>query len=652
VSNFLLLQNVRNFLDTDGDLSRVVRNGKVFASDFTQTASGSVSSMKLGNGNWESTQFNSRLQPTQIALGNSPNATNLLKLNFDYGGTDNDGNLKSQTIAVPTVGINQGFTAIQTYNYDSLNRLKDAKEMIGTNQTWKQTYKFDKYGNRNFDTVNNNTTTLAGTLPKVVNPEALTSNNQLKADQDGDNIVDYLYDASGNLTKDAQNNRFGFNAENRQKEYFKPTNSTSNADAIYSYDGDGKRIKKELKNGTIVVEIVIFVYDANSRMVAEYSTNPTLQSEAQTSYMTNDTLGSPRIITNQNGQVTSRRDFMPYGEDLYTAERTPQLGYKNDNVKERFTGYARDQESGLEYAQARMYSASLGRFTGCDPVYVSKEHTVNPQRWNLYVYVVNNPLVLTDPDGRKPPKRIIDVYIIFNKDDRSPKNDEAWKNLQKTTKKADIRVHYVAEENAGEKIMKSLNTKGRSVVIVGHSNGPAGGIVIGARTDYVSEGRQTKDKTFQTLTSAGLSTFQGTTDSADNFQDVRRKRDGSFDVEIKPLAQINAKNLFVFTCQPGSGFSTLLNSSLSSTNRAAYFNSPDGSGGTRITTLLNVGLAVTQSIANGDSTSTTVNLANGMLANDPAGNNSRLQDVRQENFVEIRMDEPTNSTKPIIGPKP
>jgi hypothetical protein len=299
-----------------------------------------------------------------------------------------------------------------------------------------------------------------------------------------------------------------------------------------------------------------------------------------------------------------------------------------------------------------MYSASLGRFTGCDPVYVSKEHTVNPQRWNLYVYVVNNPLVLTDPDGRKPPKRIIDVYIVFNKDERSPKNDEAWKNLQKTTKKADIRVHYVGESNAGEQIMKSLNTKGRSVLIITHSNGGEGGIVIGARTDYVSEGRQIKDKTFQKLTAAGLSTFEGTTGMDNHFLDVRRKRDGTFDITTTPLAEIKAKNLFILSCNPGKDFPLYLSTHLGNTNKAAYFNNPDGLGGTYISTLLNTGLELTKSIANGNSTQTSLNVANGILAKDGDGNHSYLEQVSQPDATVIRMSDQPN-VEPTFGkPKP
>jgi len=43
-----------------------------YAKNFTYNPAGAVTSMQLGNGRWESTQFNSRLQPTQIGLGATP----------------------------------------------------------------------------------------------------------------------------------------------------------------------------------------------------------------------------------------------------------------------------------------------------------------------------------------------------------------------------------------------------------------------------------------------------------------------------------------------------------------------------------------------------------------------------------------------------
>ena len=139
---------VRNVLDNEGDLSMVQskKNSDYgfwnYAKHFTYTPAGAVASMQLGNGAWESTLFNSRLQPTRIALGTTPAATNLLKLDYTYGviennqlnTAENNGNIQSQSITVPTVDSSTGFTAVQTHHYDSLNRIDDATEKIGSTE--------------------------------------------------------------------------------------------------------------------------------------------------------------------------------------------------------------------------------------------------------------------------------------------------------------------------------------------------------------------------------------------------------------------------------------------------------------------------------------------------------------------------------------
>lgn len=59
----------------------------------------------------------------------------------------------------------------------------------------------------------------------------------------------------------------------------------------------------------------------------------------------------------------------------------------------------RDNETGLDYFISRYHSPLQGRFTGVDPSLESAEPGV-PQSWNRYLYVLNNPLILVDPDGK------------------------------------------------------------------------------------------------------------------------------------------------------------------------------------------------------------------------------------------------------------
>ncbi len=54
----------------------------------------------------------------------------------------------------------------------------------------------------------------------------------------------------------------------------------------------------------------------------------------------------------------------------------------------------------MDFAQARYYKSQHGRFTSPDN-FVNDTHVSDPQSWNLYVYVRNNPLTLTDPSGEK-----------------------------------------------------------------------------------------------------------------------------------------------------------------------------------------------------------------------------------------------------------
>jgi YD repeat-containing protein len=305
-------RKVKNVIDNNGYLN-IVQSRKNenfgyfnYAKNFTYNAAGVVTSMQLGNGRWQSNKFNSRMQMTQAALGTTPQATNLLKLDFDYGTDQNSGNLVSQTITVPTVGTEQGFTATQNYAYDSLNRLKSAAETISSNQTWKQTFVFDRYGNRNFDEVE--TTTLPkscmdGSNPvmctadrKLFNPSISFSTNRLNTSED------YGYDNAGNTTNDPQGRVFKYDGENKQHEV---RNSQNEVIGQYFFDGNAKRVKKIVPS---TGEVTVFVYDSAGRLSAEYSTQ--LSQDPKVSFITSDHLGSPRIKTDENGAVISRNDYL------------------------------------------------------------------------------------------------------------------------------------------------------------------------------------------------------------------------------------------------------------------------------------------------------------------------------------------------------
>ncbi|MCB0519888.1 MAG: hypothetical protein H6577_11735 [Lewinellaceae bacterium] len=66
--------------------------------------------------------------------------------------------------------------------------------------------------------------------------------------------------------------------------------------------------------------------------------------------------------------------------------------------RERFqtTYHERDEETGLDYRGARFYDGEVGRFLSTDP------KALDFAAWGTYVYTLDNPLRLVDPDGRAP----------------------------------------------------------------------------------------------------------------------------------------------------------------------------------------------------------------------------------------------------------
>jgi RHS repeat-associated protein len=60
---------------------------------------------------------------------------------------------------------------------------------------------------------------------------------------------------------------------------------------------------------------------------------------------------------------------------------------------------ASDAGLGLYNYKARFYSTVTGRFVSADPIVGSPR---NPQSWNAYSYVRNNPLRLVEPSGLDP----------------------------------------------------------------------------------------------------------------------------------------------------------------------------------------------------------------------------------------------------------
>ena len=135
---------------------------------------------------------------------------------------------------------------------------------------------------------------------------------------------------------------------------------------------------------------------------------------------------------NRSGSLTGirRHDYLPFGEELVasTGAQRGGIGYEppQSSVRRRFTGKERDSETGLDFFEARYLGNTQGRFTSVDPynpiVDTRNEEAFNeylgqPQNWNRYAYVWNNPLKYTDPTGEN-------VYVVTYTTGNSVGDDE------------------------------------------------------------------------------------------------------------------------------------------------------------------------------------------------------------------------------------
>ncbi len=323
---------------------------------------------------------NSRLQISGVRLSAAHGATqnnctssnDLLNLSLTYGAANgNNGNLTTEQILKP-------LNTSETFTYDAYNRISTASE--GTGPAWSQTYNYDQYGNRWVASVNLSLYSFTPTSSAAYN-----SSNRLTT-QFNTNMA---YDNAGNETG-IGGYLFTYDAENRQY-----SSSIGGSTTYYTYDGEGRRVMKSTPNGTTTV----YVYDASGEVAAEYSSTPPPQ--IGTLYLTPDHLGSTRIETNEVGAPVWYHDYLPFGEELLngTGGRGSLYGVADaDGTTHKFTGKERDSETGLDYFGARYFSSAQGRFTSPDKPLIGQQE-IDPQSWNLYTYVRNNPLRYTDPDG-------------------------------------------------------------------------------------------------------------------------------------------------------------------------------------------------------------------------------------------------------------
>ncbi|MBS1791530.1 MAG: RHS repeat protein [Acidobacteria bacterium] len=369
---------------TSGNTANNVLNTVTFR------ASGALKQLNYGNGRRLTMGYDdNRNQPTSMVVDRTNNASDKV-VDYAYQYYDANGN-NNNRIRQITDNIDTAYTT--SYQYDDYNRLTNA-----TASAFSRGYQYDPFGNiTNFNGV---------TLNYATNSSGAPATNRLSTDSASNS---YTYDAAGNMTAGAGQS-YTYDGANRLKEV------GSGGANVYGYDGDGKRVKKTESGSTVyyvyssklgqsVMEVTAssvqraYVYSGN-KLVAMQAT------DGQFYWLHTNHLGNSRAMTDTNGNLTYKGQFDPYGTAL---TEWSSSGNTNLNNK-KFTGYERDN-SGLDYANARMYNSVRGRFMTPDMTGVDAANPRRPETLNRYAYTTSNdPVNFIDPTGLQEKPFTITIY--------------------------------------------------------------------------------------------------------------------------------------------------------------------------------------------------------------------------------------------------
>ena len=297
-------------------------------------------------------------------------------------GSNNDGDVAGYYY---NDNVNSLLSHAAKYTYDSVNRLTNA--VATGNWTYNQTYTYagdgsnGQYGNMDC--------TASPAEVKCLAPTYSATTNRITTSG-------YSYDAAGNVTGDGTNT-YQWDAE---AHLTKVTNGAGTAISTNTYNALGQRVRDVTQSATTDEAYgaggnLLWRYTGSSStnrsfvpfnggILAEYYSGGTL-------FDYTDELGSITTSTSYNGSACQERLFYPYGEAA-TGAGTCAMHQTFAQLPDY------DAETDQYNTLNRHYTPS-GRWMSPDPGGVKVVHLDDPQTWNMYAYVRNNPTTLTDPTG-------------------------------------------------------------------------------------------------------------------------------------------------------------------------------------------------------------------------------------------------------------
>ena len=220
----------------------------------------------------------------------------------------------------------------------------------------------------------------------------------------------FQYDSHGNQTEaiysdSARNRTIDYSAADqavqiRMGNAFAPSLRTR-----FWYGPDGSRYQREDNTPGASTKRTLYIGNleivsqggitTTKRYVAGVLVQDLTSSGTTSQFLFHDHLGSVVRAVSASGVVLEGMDYGAFGERRgYT---DPTLAALVPRTTARgFTGHEMIDGTDVVHMNGRIYDSALGRFLQADPII---QEPNNPQNFNRYSYVLNNPLSLTDPSG-------------------------------------------------------------------------------------------------------------------------------------------------------------------------------------------------------------------------------------------------------------
>jgi RHS repeat-associated protein len=389
--------------DAKGRLSSVTGAGSM-----TYNLESRMTGLTLSNGVVETFGLDAN-RSQLVSQTATKDGNTLMSLTYSYeasagqsGAGTTAGNAHQMTSITGTIN---GSAESAAFSYDLQRRLVSSSQTTNATSAQRR-FSYDRWGNRTgvWDSVSGGAQIQAITLQQ----SGGAATNRITSVTNQGTTVNYTYDAAGNVTNDGAHT-YTYDAENRL------VSVDGGATAQYKYDHQNRRVCKIVGSSwTHYVwegNLVIAEHDAttpvgsfgdppyqqrSARIDYTYSRSRLISSRQRATstsawtdrYYVSDRL-STRLVMDGSGNVVGRQAHLPFGEEIAGS---------GTQEKHHFTSYEADGESGLSYAMNRQYSQGVGRFQQADP-YEASGGASEPQSWNRYSYVQNDPIHNVDPMG-------------------------------------------------------------------------------------------------------------------------------------------------------------------------------------------------------------------------------------------------------------